>query len=35
MTSVIEDYIDTLPNAKIGNSNARGLANASLSTIPL
>lgn len=24
MTSVIEDYIDTLPNAKIGNSDAPG-----------
>jgi hypothetical protein len=35
VTQIIEDWIDRLPKAENGDSDARGLANASLSSTPL
>jgi hypothetical protein len=32
MTQVIEELLETLPNTKNGDSDARGLANAALSS---
>ncbi|MCC5608531.1 hypothetical protein LC612_17495 [Nostoc sp. CHAB 5834] len=35
MTQLIEDWVDRLPSSAIDDSDARGLANAPLSIIPL
>jgi hypothetical protein len=35
VTQLAEDWIDRLPSPKIDDSDARGLANAPLSTTPL
>jgi hypothetical protein len=35
VTQLVEDWIDRLPSPKIDGSDARGLANAPLSSIPL
>uniref|UniRef100_UPI001F555E87 DUF6364 family protein n=1 Tax=unclassified Calothrix TaxID=2619626 RepID=UPI001F555E87 len=34
VTHLIEDWIDSLPSQKSGDSDARGLANAALSSTP-
>jgi hypothetical protein len=35
ITQLIEDWIDRLPSSKTDDSDARGLANATLSSAPL